>query len=103
MKPIIQAFTFSLLAAAALQATAEDEVKVVKGQISDYYIPVVKEHLIRGTVSDANGKVLEGATVMFFASPAHCNTDAKCNAQADGGSRANAFCSPARQRRLIRF
>ena len=77
MKPIIQAFTFSLLAAAALQATAEDEVKVVKGQISDYYIPVVKEHLIRGTVSDANGKVLEGATVMFFASPAHCNTDAE--------------------------
>ena len=53
MKPIIQVFTFSLLAAAALQAAAEDEVKVVKGQISDYYIPVVKEHLIRGTVSDA--------------------------------------------------
>ena len=77
MKPIIQVFTFSLLAAAALQAAAEDEVKVVKGQISDYYIPVVKEHMIRGTVSDANGKVLEGATVMFFASPAHCNTDAE--------------------------
>ena len=53
MKPIIQVFTFSLLAAVALQAAAEDEVKVVKGQISDYYIPVVKEHLIRGTVSDA--------------------------------------------------
>ena len=54
-----------------------DSIKVVKGQVSDYYIPVVKEYTITGTVSDENGKALEGATVMFFASPVHCNTDAE--------------------------
>ena len=40
-----------------------DSIKVVKGQVSDYYIPVVKEYTITGTVSDENGKALEGATV----------------------------------------
>lgn len=65
-----------LAALAGLSALADDEIKVVKGQISDYYIPVVKEHIIRGKVMDASGQPLEGATVMFFASPIHCNTAA---------------------------
>ncbi len=63
-------------AIAAMPALADDEIKVVKGQISDYYIPVVKEHIITGKVTDDTGRPLEGATVMFFASPIHCNTDA---------------------------
>lgn len=56
--------------------TVDDTVKVVKGQISDYYIPVHTTYEISGTVTDEQGKTLEGATVMFFASPIHCNTDA---------------------------
>ena len=63
-------------AIAAMPALADDEIKVVKGQISDYYIPVVKEHIITGKVTDDTGRPIEGATVMFFASPIHCNTDA---------------------------
>lgn len=55
---------------------AGDSIKVVKGQVSDYYITVVPQHKISGTVTDRNGNVLEGATVMFFASPAHVNTSA---------------------------
>lgn len=53
-----------------------DSVKVVKGQVSEYYIPVVNQYEITGTVTDEQGNPLEGATVMFFASPAHNNTDA---------------------------
>lgn len=56
-------------------AAANDSVRVVKGQVSDYYIPVSQERTVRGTVTDENGRPLEGATVMFFASPIHCNTD----------------------------
>ena len=63
-------------AISAMPALADDEIKVVKGQISDYYIPVVKEHIITGKVTDDTGRPIEGATVMFFASPIHCNTDA---------------------------
>lgn len=51
-----------------------DSIKVVKGQVSDYYITVVEQHQICGTVTDKDGNALEGATVMFFASPAHVNT-----------------------------
>lgn len=57
-------------------AWADEEIKVVKGQVSDYYIPVVKHHDIRGRVTDSTGTPLEGATVMFPASPAHSTTDA---------------------------
>lgn len=70
-----------LLAAASLPVSAggrlqpEDSVKVVKGQVSDYYIPVNHEYYISGRVVDADGRPLEGATVMFFSSPLHCNTD----------------------------
>ena len=49
--------------------------KVVKGQISNYYIPTSHERIIKGIVTDSQGHPLEGATVMFFASPIHCNTD----------------------------
>ena len=36
---------------------------------------VIKE--IEGTVTDSSGTPLEGATVMIFASPRHCNTDSR--------------------------
>jgi len=63
------------LATAVASASPEDSVRVVKGQVSDYYIPISKERTIRGIIVDENGCPLEGATVMFFASPIHCNTD----------------------------
>lgn len=66
-----------LMAMSAPSVAADEEIKVVKGQISDYYIPIVKEHVIKGVVKDNKGRPLEGATVMFFASPIHCNTDAE--------------------------
>lgn len=55
--------------------TFSQTTKQVKGQVSDYYIPVVNEREVYGIVTDLNGHPLEGATVMFFASPIHCNTD----------------------------
>ena len=54
-----------------------DSVKVVKGQVSDYFIPVVTQYEVSGTVTDQTGRPLEGATVMWLHSPAHCNTDAQ--------------------------
>lgn len=69
-----------MTAFAALSANADTQaqkIKVVKGQVSDYYIPVVAEYKVSGVVRDENGNPLEGATVMYFASPRHCNTDAK--------------------------
>ena len=60
---------FSALAGSALPP--EDSIKVVKGQVSDYYIPVVNQYEITGTVVDEQGNPLEGATVMFFSSPVH--------------------------------
>ena len=54
-----------------------DSVKVVKGQVSDYYIPVVTQYDVTGVVTDEQGQPLEGATVMWLYSPAHCNTDAQ--------------------------
>ena len=54
-----------------------DSVKVVKGQVSDYYIPVVTNYDVTGVVTDAQGRPLEGATVMWLYSPAHCNTDSQ--------------------------
>jgi xylan 1,4-beta-xylosidase len=56
-----------------------DTVKVVKGQVSNYYISVHHTYEITGCVIDEKGTPLEGATVMFFASPCHCNTDAHGN------------------------
>lgn len=70
---IISALT--ALTAVAAHA-AGDSIRVVKGQVSNYYINVVPQHCINGTVTDADGNPLHGATVMFFASPAHVNTAA---------------------------
>ena len=70
------------LAAIAIWTTftalaSSDSVKVVKGQVSDYYIPVVTQISVTGVVTDERGTPLEGATVMWLHSPAHCNTDAQ--------------------------
>ena len=46
-----------------------DSVIVIKGQVSDYYITVSPEHFLEGTITGPDGKPLEGATVMFTASP----------------------------------
>ena len=64
---------FTALAASA----SNDSVKVVKGQVSDYYIPVVTDYKVTGVVTDTQGRPLEGATVMWLYSPAHDNTDAQ--------------------------
>ena len=69
-------FATWMLVIAAPCFASQDSVKVVKGQVSDYYIPVVNEYELTGIVTDEHDQPLEGATVMFFASPAHCNTDA---------------------------
>lgn len=55
----------------------DDSVRVVKGQVSDYYIPINTSYVISGKVTDEQGRPIEGATVMFFASPLHCNTNAR--------------------------
>ena len=52
---------FSALAGNALPP--EDSIKVVKGQVSDYYIPVVNQYEITGTVVDEQGNPLEGRRV----------------------------------------
>lgn len=54
-----------------------DSVKVVKGQVSDYYIAVNHQFIKKGKVVDSHGNPLEGATVMIYQSPMHCNTDAR--------------------------
>lgn len=65
------------IALAGLSASAApgDSIKVVKGQISDYYITVAQTRVVEGIVTDEDGNPLEGATVMFFASPMHSTTD----------------------------
>ena len=71
-------FLAALAILTALAASASnDSVKVVKGQVSDYYIPVVTNYEVTGVVTDMQGIPLEGATVMWLHSPAHCNTDAQ--------------------------
>lgn len=65
----------TIFCSTVLSAALTDSIVVVKGQISDYFIPVVETHNISGKVTDQNGNPLEGATVMFFASPIHDNTD----------------------------
>ena len=58
-------------------APVADSVRVVKGQVSDYYIPVSVDYEVSGRVTDRQGRPLEGATVMWQFSPAHCNTDSQ--------------------------
>ena len=76
------------IALAGLQpagAAPGDSIKVVKGQISDYFITVTKTRTVRGIVRDEDGKPLEGATVMFFASPMHCTTGSDGSYAIKGG------------------
>ena len=61
-------------AALAAKATPDDSIKVVKGQVSDYYITVTQDRIVKGHVLDTNRQPLAGATVMFFASPMHNTT-----------------------------
>lgn len=61
-------------AALAAKATPDDSIKVVKGQVSDYYITVTQDRIVKGHVLDTNRRPLAGATVMFFASPMHSTT-----------------------------
>ena len=71
-------FLAAIAICSALVANASsDSIKVVKGQVSDYYIPVVTNYEVTGVVTDMQGRPLEGATVMWLYSPAHCNTDAQ--------------------------
>ncbi|MGI6232913.1 MAG: family 43 glycosylhydrolase [Prevotella sp.] len=69
--------TLPLSVNTSAKTSSGDSLRVVKGQVSNYYIPVVKDYELSGKVTDAAGKPLAGATVMFFASPVHCNTDAQ--------------------------
>jgi hypothetical protein len=66
---------------------ASDTIKIVKGQVSNYYISVIKEYTISGLVTGPNGKPLQGASVMFFSSPVHCNTDASGHYALKGSDR----------------
>lgn len=61
-------------AALTAKATPDDSIKVVKGQVSDYYITVTQDRIVKGHVLDTNRQPLAGATVMFFASPMHNTT-----------------------------
>lgn len=74
MKSFLTLMTL-LLGMSAL--ASNDSVKVIKGQVSNYYIPVVTQYDVTGVVTDVAGRPLEGATVMWLYSPAHCNTDAQ--------------------------
>lgn len=76
MRFILLIIGLTLAALEAASASTADSVRVVKGQVSDYYIPVVTLRDVKGTVTDHDGNRLDGATVMFLYSPAHCNTDA---------------------------
>jgi xylan 1,4-beta-xylosidase len=79
-------FLFILLFSLSLSPRLyAQNVKVVKGQVSDYFIPVSHDRIVQGTVTDQQGHPLEGATVMFFASPIHCNTDSQGHFAIKGG------------------
>lgn len=69
-------FLSTAILLSTLLAVHADDVKVVKGQVSEYYIPVNVERDVTGVITDEHGKPIEGATVMWLYSPAHCNTDA---------------------------
>lgn len=62
-------FATWMLVIAAPCFASQDSVKVVKGQVSDYYIPVVNEYELTGIVTDEHDQPLEGATVMFLQVP----------------------------------
>ncbi|MDR2466416.1 MAG: family 43 glycosylhydrolase [Prevotellaceae bacterium] len=76
MKHAFIFFTLSLLSLEVRALPRNDSVKVVKGQVSDYYISTAKPATTEGYVTDENGAPLHGATVMPLASPVHCNSRA---------------------------
>lgn len=78
-------------AALAAKATPDDSIKVVKGQVSDYYITVTQDRIVKGHVLDTNRQPLAGATVMFFASPMH-NTTAHDGSFAIKGAKKTCTC-----------
>lgn len=41
-------------AALTAKATTDDSIKVVKGQVSDYYITVTQDRIVKGHVLDSN-------------------------------------------------
>lgn len=57
-----------------LYGLAQDSVMVVKGQVSDYYIPIYAPKIIEGQIVDEQNNPIEGATVMFVPSPTLYNT-----------------------------
>jgi len=69
--------TCATLVPLGASAADNDSIRTVKGQVSNYYITLSQERTVCGIVTDENGQPIEGATVMFFASPIHCNTDIK--------------------------
>jgi hypothetical protein len=86
-------FLAMLAVCTVLSASAvTDSVKVVKGQVSDYYIPVVNDYKVMGVVTDTQGQPLEGATVMWLYSPAHCNTDAQGHYAITGTDHDSLLC-----------
>ena len=89
----MKALTTILAVWLAIGASASsDSIKVVKGQVSDYYIPVVTQYEVTGTVTDSNGSPLSGATVMWLYSPAHSNTDAQGRFSLIGGDTDINLC-----------
>lgn len=51
-------FATWMLVIAASCFASQDSVKVVKGQVSDYYIPVVNEYELTGIVTDEHDQPL---------------------------------------------
>ena len=51
-------FATWMLVIAAPCFASQDSVKVVKGQVSDYYIPVVNEYELTGIVTDEHDQPL---------------------------------------------
>lgn len=86
-------FLAAIALCSVLTASASnDSVKVVKGQVSDYYIPVVTNYDVTGTVTDGQGRPLEGATVMWLHSPAHSNTDSQGRYRLTGTDHDTLLC-----------
>lgn len=84
MKKLFRFFLILICLSPAFSgAQTNDSIRVVKGQVSNYYIPVVKKKLIAGKVTNEKGQPLEGATVMFQYSPMHSNTDRNGEYQLD--------------------
>ncbi|MBB3186610.1 family 43 glycosylhydrolase [Microbacter margulisiae] len=59
-----------------LLSFAQDSVKVIKGQVSDYYIPVYKTMLLHGVVTNNQGVALKDVRVMIKNGAASACTDA---------------------------